>query len=653
MKKQLLRSTALAGARLGVFLTGAMLATTQSAQAEDTRLLWGDTHLHSSYSSDAFMMGNRDAGPDTAYRLAKGEPVIHPFNRVRVQISRPLDFLVVADHAEGLGVLGELYRQNPDLPNSWFWQRWMSGFVLGQFRSRIEDPREAVGNFTSRMPDGNIEPDGQVDPIATGGTEERMGPLGRIAPKDVLQSISANMWRKSVEAAEAHYEPGVFTPMIGWEWTQAARGVSLHRVVMSTMDGPTAATMDPVGSKEAPYPEDLWHELERLSNDTGARFLSIPHNSNRSRGYMFAERSLRGDEISADYARTRAAWEPVVEVTQFKGDSETHPDLSPEDEFADYERFEFNVQLPPQSRNYVASQGDYARSALRRGLEIEERIGVNPFQFGMIGSTDSHTSISSAEEPNFWGKVAVDSIPENKRNVETDFVTGIDNFNGWNMSASGLAAVWATDNTREAIFDAFTRKEVYATTGPRIALRVFAGWSFDESATNEADIATVGYAGGVPMGGDLANAPDAASGVQLLIRATKDPLNANLDRVQVIKGWLDASGTTHERIFDVAWSDGRVPDASGKLPAVGNSVNLATGAVTNDIGAPEFSVLWQDPTFDAGQRAFYYVRVLQIPTIRHSQLDAVALGQDTPYEGPATIQERAYSSPIWFKPSGA
>ena len=623
-----------------------------SAMAADTQLLWGDTHLHKSYSADAFMMGNRDAGPDTAYRVAKGEPVIHPFNRVRVQLSRPLDFLVVADHAEGLGVVRNLYREDPDLGNAWFWQRWMSAFFLGQIREVMDNPEGAIADFSARMPEGNVAPDGAIDPIATSTGEERVGPIRRIIPPKTLTSIAASTWQSSVEAAEAHYEPGVFTPIIGWEWTQAAMGVSLHRVVMSTLDGPTAATIDPVGRDDAPYPEDLWRELDALQEATGARFLSIPHNSNRSRGYMFGEKTIRGEVITADFARTRLGWEPVIEVTQFKGDSETHPALSPDDEFADFERFEFNVQRPPQHWNYVASVGDYARSALRRGLEMEERLGVNPYQFGMIGSTDSHTSIPSSEEPNFWGKIAVDSIPENKRRENADgIVSGINSFNGWNMSASGIAAVWATENTREAIFEAFKRKEVYATTGPRIALRVFGGWSFDEAATGADDIADIGYAAGVPMGGDLSNPPANGDAVQLLIRATRDPKSANLDRVQVIKGWLDDSGNTHEHIFDVAWSDDRRPDTAGKLPAVGNTVDLMTGRHTDDIGATEFSVLWSDPTFDPGQSAFYYVRVLQIPTVRHSQLDAIALGQDTPYEGPATIQERAYSSPIWFKPS--
>lgn len=623
-------------------------ALTAPALAAETQLLWGDTHLHTSYSTDAFMAGNRDAGPDTAYRLAKGEPVVHPFNRTRVQLTRPLDFLVVADHAEGLGVLGQIYADDPDLSGSPFWQRWISAFFLDRFRSSIQDPAEGTANFRARMPIPLISPGDTADPVEAGETIGLVNALTQLIPLETVQAMSATMWEKSVMAAEAHYEPGVFTPIIGWEWTQTNNGVNLHRVVMSTLNGEEAATIDPVGSDENPYPEDLWAGLDALTQATNARFLSIPHNSNLSKGYMFADRTVRGEDISADYARTRMEWEPVIEVTQFKGDSETHPALSPNDEFADFEQFDFYLQASPQNANHAASIGDFARTALMRGLEIEERIGVNPFQFGMIGSTDSHTSVASSEEPNFWGKVGLDSIPENKR--LDDGVSGTVDFNGWNMSASGLAAVWAEENTRESIFEAFTRKEVYATTGSRIALRVFAGWSFEAGAEQADDLANIGYAGGVPMGGDLTRADNPDQAVQLLIRATRDPMGANLDRVQVIKGWLDANGDAQEQVFDVAWSDNRTPGADGKLPPVGNTVNLSTGAVVNSIGATEFSVLWSDPEFNADQKAFYYVRVLQIPTIRHSQLDGVALGRGTPFEGPATIQERAYSSPIWYKP---
>ncbi len=638
-------------------LTAALLAGTSlttAAHAADTQLLWGDTHLHSSYSTDAFIAGNRTADPDTAYRLAKGEPVVHPFNRVRVQLQQPLDFLVVSDHAESLGVIGEIFRQNPDMSEAWFWQRWFTTFALGQLRDTIDEPTHLTSVVSTGFAPNQIEPGDTKDPVVTGGLQNIAVSDVVGIPRDVADAISADMWAKSAAAAEAHYEPGVFTPMIGWEWTQTNNGVNLHRVVMSTMNGEQAASIDPIGSGEAPYPHQLWEGLAALQEETGARFMAIPHNPNLSKGYMFSTTRLNGEPITAEFARTRMEWEPIVEVTQVKGDSETDPTLSPDDEFADFEPFNFYLQPKPQGPSYQAAVGDFMRSGLRRGLEIEQQIGVNPYQFGVIGSTDAHTSIASAEEPNFWGKMAKDSIPENKRAYdETDegnaYTPGVDTFDGWNYSAQGLAAVWAEENTRESIFEAFARRETYATTGPRMSLRVFGGWAYDAAAADADDLASIGYAGGVPMGGNLSTAPS-DTGVQLLIRATKDPIDANLDRVQVIKGWVDADGTSHEKVFDVAWSDGRVPGADGKLPPVGNTVDLETGTVENSIGAAEFSTLWTDPEFDASQRAFYYVRVLQIPTIRHSQLDAIALGQPTPYEGPATIQERAYSSPIWYTP---
>eukprot|EP00439_Symbiodinium_sp_Y106_P088657 s1_g1193.t1 len=638
-------------------LTTALLAGTSlttAAYAADTQLLWGDTHLHSSYSTDAFIAGNRTADPDTAYRLAKGEPVVHPFNRVRVQLQQPLDFLVVSDHAESLGVIGEIFRQNPDMSEAWFWQRWFTTFALGQLRDTIDEPTHLTSVVSTGFAPNQIEPGDTKDPVVTGGMQNIAVSDVVGIPRDVADAISADMWAKSAAAAEAHYEPGVFTPLIGWEWTQTNNGVNLHRVVMSTMNGEQAASIDPIGSGEAPYPHQLWEGLGRLQEETGARFMAIPHNPNLSKGYMFSTTRLNGEPITAEFARTRMEWEPIVEVTQVKGDSETDPTLSPDDEFADFEPFNFYLQPKPQGPSFRAAEGDFMRSGLRRGLEIEQEIGVNPYQFGVIGSTDAHTSIASAEEPNFWGKMGKDSIPENKRaydetDAENAYTPGVDTFDGWNYSAQGLAAVWAEENTRESIFEAFARRETYATTGPRMSLRVFGGWAYDAAAADAGDLASIGYAGGVPMGGNLSTAPS-DTGVQLLIRATKDPIDANLDRVQVIKGWVDADGKSHEKVFDVAWSDGRVPGADGKLPPVGNTVDLETGQVENSIGAAEFSTLWTDPEFDASERAFYYVRVLQIPTIRHSQLDAIALGQPTPYEGPATIQERAYSSPIWYTP---
>ncbi len=633
-----------------IFLLIFLGVTNISAFAETTQLLWGDTHLHSSFSTDAFIAGNRDADPDAAYRFAKGEPVIHPFDRTRVQLARPLDFLAVADHAEALGVMNELYTTDPDLANQWFWKRWSAAFILGQLRETLADPLSAYKELAGTMPEPQILPGDTADPVATAPSDGVTGALASLLTEDTISDITATMWQRSLSAADAHNDPGTFTTLIGWEWTQVNNGVNLHRVVLSTLNGKAASEIVPIDADRTPYPEQLWEGLEQLTAETGARFLAIPHNSNVSKGYMFADRQTNGDALTQAYVRTRAAWEPVMEVTQIKGDSETHPALSPDDEFADFERFEFYLQRPPHGPTYQPDKGDFARTALMRGLEIEERLGTNPFQFGMIGSTDSHTGLSGIDEPNFLGMFPTDSVPDNKRLQDDTYEAGIEVMDGWNMSASGRAAVWATENTREAIFDAFARREVYATTGPRIALRMFAGWSFDQNASQEYDIAEIGYAAGVPMGGDLTAAPEGSS-IELLIQATRDPLGANLDRVQVIKGWLDADGQSHEAIFNVAWSDNRTIDQEGRLPPVGNSVDLQTGAVSDEIGSAELSTVWTDPSFDPAQKAFYYVRVLQIPTIRHSQLDATALGQETPFEGPATIQERAYSSPIWFKPS--
>ncbi|MDG2305033.1 MAG: DUF3604 domain-containing protein, partial [Candidatus Binatia bacterium] len=375
----------------------------------------------------------------------------------------------------------------------------------------------------------------------------------------------------------------------------------------------------------------------------GAQFVAIPHNSNISKGRMFPEKSLRGEPFTEESARTRAKWETVVEATQFKGDSEAHPDLSPNDEFADFELYPHYIQRDPPP--YEASEGDYVRSALKRGLAIEEKIGFNPYQFGLIGSTDSHTGVASAEENNFWGKFPRDSKPETKTGWR-----GGKGPSGWSMSASGLAAVWAEENSRDEILDAFRRREVYATTGPRMAVRVFAGWDFDESDLASKDLADVGYARGVPMGGELTRQGDGGA-PRFLIQALKDPKSGNLDRIQVIKGWLDEDGSPQERIYDVAGAGERTRDAAGKLSLIGNTVDLTTARYTNDIGAADLTAAWEDPDFDGDQSAFYYVRVLEIPTPRHSLMDAVALGVDpSEVEGASTIQERAYTSPIWYRP---
>ncbi|MEC8426953.1 MAG: DUF3604 domain-containing protein, partial [Pseudomonadota bacterium] len=407
-------------------------------------------------------------------------------------------------------------------------------------------------------------------------------------------------------------------------------------VVVSDVDGATAADFDPIGSDDAPYPEQLWDGLAKLENSTNGNFVSIPHNSNLSKGYMFSKTTLSGEAMTQAYASKRVRWEPMVEATQIKGDSETHPTLSPNDEFADFERFDFYLQAFPQAKGYKAQKGDTIRSALQNGLELEAELGVNPFKFGLIGSTDAHTSVASAEEPNFWGKVATDSLPAQKRREDEDgYADGKQSFNGWTMSASGLAAVWAEKNTRESIIEAFKRRETYATTGPRIQVRLFAGWNYTDGDLQSADFVNRGYSGGVPMGGDLTRATgddtsdrnrDASNAApRFMIRASKGPQDHNLDRVQIIKSWLNDEGVSQEKIFDVAWAGERQPGSDGKLPAIGNSTNLRTGVTTNTIGAVELATVWEDPEFDPAHRAVYYARVLQIPTIRHSQLDATAL----------------------------
>jgi len=615
-----------------------LAATTAVANAaeEPTQLLFGDTHLHTSYSFDAYLNKNQSADPDTAYRWAKGLPVIHPYNRARVQIKTPLDFLVVADHAELMGVIRAVNNNTAELEDlGWFGniKRWLITKVLND---AIEG---GAGSdvFVSILPNKAQNP----------GTDPVQDPVNIIPDTGFGDTIptETTAWHEIVDAAERHNEPGKFTSLIGWEWSSIPTGANLHRVVLTPDGADKAKQFLPFGSDQSQYPEDLWQWLEDTRDRTDTRFVAIPHNSNISKGYMYSETTLKGEPITAQYARRRMSWEPVSEVTQIKGDSETHPSLSPQDEFADFETYTHYIQQ--EAQEYTPAAGDFIRSGLKRGLAIEEEVGVNPYKFGLIGSTDSHSGLSSAEENNFWGKFARDSTPQTKR---TDDSIGESNVNGWNMSASGLAAVWAKDNTREEIYAAFLRKEVYATTGTRLKVRLFAGWDFNPDAADSNNLAELGYAQGVPMGGDLTRNPDPSAAPQLLIRAVKDPKDANLDRVQVVKGWMDQAGQQQEDVFNVAWSDNRTLDAKGKLAPVGNTVDIATAHYENTIGSAELSTLWTDPSFDPSQRAFYYVRVLQIPTPRHSLYDAVALQQPAPKEGPTTIQERAYTSPIWYTP---
>ncbi|MEL1251460.1 DUF3604 domain-containing protein [Aurantiacibacter gilvus] len=584
----------------------------------DRVLLWGDTHVHSINSIDAFSSGMANADIDTAYRFARGQPVIFPRTGQRVQIDRPLDFMVMADHAVGLGVSSRIAAGDPEIMR----------YPIAQRLNEIY--REQGGRALTNAVMGF----GGNSPL----TEDERAEFEAQMRSDAVMRGS---WEGQIAAAERYNEPGVFTAMIGWEWTFAPDMRNMHRVVFTNRDGDVARQFLPFANYQAEGPEDLYDFFEQTQARTGADFVAIPHNSNLSDGRMFELTDVNGDPFDADYAAQRNRWETVVEITQYKGSSETHPELSPRDEFADYELRNMLLTGVPTE----VSRGSYVRSALLMGLAEQRRIGVNPFQYGIIGASDSHTGLSSQEEDNFFGKLGEDYLPRDR--LGPDAVPII--FPAAQMSAAGLAGVWADHNDRQSIFDAFRRREVFGTSGPRMRVRMFAGYDFAQADLDAGDWAARGYARGVPMGGTLLPADGRAP--RFMIQAVRDDAGANLDRVQVVKGWVDARGQTHERIYEVAWSGNRSLRANGTLPAVGNTVDLATARYTNTIGAQELAAVWTDPDFDPDQAAFYYVRVLEIPTPRHHLFDALALGIDpATIDIPPTIQERAWSSPVWYRP---
>jgi len=588
------------------------------------QVFFGDTHLHTAYSADAGLVGATTT-PDDAFRFAKGEVVISS-NGIPARLQRPLDWLVVTDHAENLGLPIALEEQNSALQqNEW-------GRTISQtYAPRTEDARlEAYIQWFGAVND----PDG-ADPMA--GTD-----FGR------------TMWERATQAAEDHNVPGSFTAIIGFEWTSGPDGNNLHRNVIFRDGKELADQIIPISAYDSDDPEVLWEWMAGYEASTGGQLLAIPHNGNLSNGLMFDDVTLSGEPLTADYAERRQRWEPIYEITQIKGDGEAHPLLSPTDEFADYytwDKGSFGEQLKTPDM----LPREYARSAWRRGMQYEAALGVNPFKFGVVGSTDSHTGLSTATEDNFFGKVTMVEPTADPIRFE-EAITGrftpedpSDDLTHGDALAAGIAAVWARENTREAIWDAMKRKETFATTGTRMRVRVFGGWNFEESDLDRSDFAAHGYAAGVPMGGDLVDAPPGAAPT-FLVRALRDPDGANLDRVQIIKGWTTDDGETAEHVYDVVWSDGRLPGANGKIPPVGNTVNVDTATYANSIGAPFLEAFWQDPDFDPDQRAFYYVRVLEIPTPSWLAYDAVAFGVEIP-EGKTVIQqERAYTSPIWYTP---
>jgi len=591
-----------------------------------SQVYWGETHVHTGLSLDAGLFGNT-TGPDTAYRLARGEQVTSSTGQP-VKLSRPLDFLVVTDHSDMMGIATDIQRGAPNILANPKGKEWAEGVAKGG-QAAAEAAFDLSGNFSQGTIPAEL--------------------LKQYSPGSVIYN---GVWEKIIQSAETYNEPGRFTAFIGFEWTSVPKGFNLHRNVILRDGGNRASqvvpmtTMLPLGSTD---PLDLYKWLENYEEKTGGRALAIAHNGNLSNGWMFpVDRTYAGGRVNKEYVTLRAKWEPLYEVTQIKGDGETHPSLSPDDEFADYGTWDVGNLDITELKTPDMLPGEYAREGLKRGLALEKKFGINPYKFGMIGATDTHTSLTTAEEDNFFGKAT--SVEPSATRVSHPFIkSALGAIEGDMLLASGYQGIWATENTRKALFDAMERKETYATTGTRMLVRFFGGWDYNDDDLRSRALAFRGYEKGVPMGGDLTMAPDGKAPT-FMAYVLRDPIGANLDRLQIIKGWLDSRGNLHEKVYDAAWSGDRQPGANGKLPSVGNTVDLEAANWTNTIGASELMVVWTDPDFDADERAFYYVRVLEIPTPRWVVYDKVRLGATLPEGAQLIHQERAYTSPIWYTP---
>ena len=577
-------------------------------------VFFGDTHLNTRNSADAWSMGNLNLTPGDAYRFAQGSPVL-AHNGMQVQLRRPLDFLVVSDHAEYLGAFYRFNVNDSLITKTDVGRQWQTYVEEG-------DLAKFFGAFVNSMRNPEEDP---------------------ALPAAVRQTV----WSGVAKTADRHNKPGVFTAFSGYEWTSMISGNNLHRVVVFKDDADKVSQMIPFSGQDSLDPRDLWQALANYETATGGEVLSIAHNGNLSNGMMFPDETVGGSPIDEAYASLRARFETVYEVTQVKGDGEAHPVLSPDDEFADFENWDWdNIGRTQKKEDWMLPQ-EYARGALKRGLRFEDELGVNPFKIGLIGSTDGHNSISTPEEDNFFGK-----FPESEPGpARLENAMALDRL--WQNSllvASGYAAVWAKENTRAAIFDAIKRREVYATTGSRIKVRFFSGWEFDETDIHRPAMLDIAYGTGVPMGGDLSKAKRGQV-PKFLVIAAMDADGARLDRIQIIKGWMDKAGKLQEKVYDVAWSDDRKLDKrTGKLPAVGNTVDVENATYLNTIGAPQLSTYWEDPDFDRAERAFYYARVLEIPTPRWTTYDSAYFNVELQDDVPSSIQDRAYTSPIWYTP---
>jgi hypothetical protein len=569
--------------------------------------------------------------PRDAYRFARGEQVVSNSGQP-VKLARPYDFFMITDHSDAMGAITDIIKGTPNIMADPDGRKFHEDFNAGG-----KQAEQAMFRLITQFAQGEISDAINYQP---GNPNYR------------------RVWDDIIAAAEEFNDPGHFTTFIAFEWTSLVSGNNLHRNVIFR-DGAERAgrvepytTTPPIGSRN---PRDLWKWMQAYEDTTGGSVLAIPHNGNLSNGMMFALEDDFDNEApyDAEYAKQRQKWERLYEATQYKGDGETHPLLSPEDEFADYETWDFgNLDLTEKKTEAMLS-GEYARSGLQRGLLLEEKLGVNPFKFGLVGATDTHTGLSTIDEDNFFSKfIGYEPSPERATHTSKDNPElGIEGIKGWMYNAAGTVGVWATANTRGAIFDAMKRRETYATTGPRMRVRFFGGFNFAEDDAARRDLAVLGYTKGVPMGSDLKGAPEGKA-PSFLVYALRDPIGANLDRIQIIKGWIDADGKPQEKVYDVAWSGDREPGADGKVPTVGDTVDLTIPSWTNTIGAAELGTVWTDPAFDPNVRAFYYARVIEIPTPRWTAYDAAKFGLDLPDDIPLKGQERAYTSPIWYTPQG-
>ncbi len=584
------------------------------------KVLFGDMHFHTELSFDAGLIGTR-LGVADGYRFARGDEVISNTGQ-SVQLIRPLDFLAITDHAEMIGLAPALTNADPLLLEDPWGRK-----IYEQFNSGLEGRQAAFAEIIDLSTQG-------INPFES-------------------QDLTRSMWGEFLQIAEQYNDPGTFTAMTGFEWSFSPQGDNLHRVVLFRDDIDKTSQTLPLAFFDAPDPELLWDYMEAYEEDTGGRVLAISHNGNLSNGLMFSDTKFDGSPIDSEYAERRNRWEPLHEVTQMKGDEETHPLLSPDDEFADFEIWDVSNLAGTVAKTPEMLAREYARSAYQSGLRFQQEIGANPYQFGMTGSTDSHTALSTTRQENFFGKYPSTEPSDDRHDHEV--IPAADpalRIISAQETAAGLTGVWARENTRTEIFDAFQRQEVFATTGTRMRVRVFGGWNFTADDMATADYVSLGYRNGVPMGGELFKAPEGGA-PSFMVRALRDPDGANLDRVQMIKGWIDADGETHERVYDLAVSDGRTIGEDGRArEPVGNTVDIETATFTNSIGAAALQAHWVDPDFDPAQGAFYYVRVLEIPTPRWTTYDARVLWRSDFRRGPPTQQQRAYTSPIWYKPRG-